>query len=1189
MNDPHLKERRMQLTGLQYTGRLLAFTLLCLTPACVTLKLQAAGLSSPNAGAAASAPETAAAPTGSAAAREAARLNNLGTAFMNQQLLERAAENFAKAYDADPSLALAKINQGLALIYLQRFAEAQQALEVAAAKAPADPHTWYALGLLYRNQSQPKQALEAFNKVLALDPTDADTHYLAASIDLELNDLPAALAEYHKALAINPLHASAQFGLARALQRQGQTAAAHDAFAQFQHITNAHLGAPLAHTYGDEGRYARVEDAALAVTAVGPMIPVSFVESARTAPLAATQKSTGGACLMDMPDSGLTLVVASAGEHAVRLFRTGNGRLEDIAETGIGARGTGLACAVGDFDNDGLPDLALAVQPPSGAPTILLYRNLGNGRFEDVTPASGITPTNRPSSLTWVDFDHDGDLDLLIPGAPTATLWRNNGNRTFTDWTKESGLAGSSPSSAAMLSDLNNDRAVDLIVTGQGGAPTFFANRREGPFAATPLYTAPLAATTSVATLDFNKDGWMDVLLTHDGAPGVTLWRNHEGISFERVALPLPADTRGATAAIPIDFDNDGWIDLALLLETRSGPQLRILRNLGPAGFRDVSEQLQLNRIRLDEPRSLIAADLSRSGATDLLVTQADGSVVLVQNRGGNQNHSLLVALKGVADNKSGIGTKVEVFANGLWQKWEATGQPELLAGLGTADRADLVRLLWPTGVPQDEIDLKAEPVPAGESKLAANAAPHVITELDRRGSSCPTLFAWDGGKYSFIADVIGAGVVGHWISPTQHNIPDPDEWIKIDGGKLRVHDGSYSLRFGEPMEEVNFVDQVRLVAVDHPANAAVYPNEGFLSTPPFAQAKTIVAASARPLAGAWDDHGANVLPILNQRPSGSGSGAAPTYVRDFTNLPFAGFANQHTLTLDLGAWSTDKPLRLLLHGFIEYFSASSMYSAWQAGLSPIPPYVEAQLPDGSWRKVIDDMGFPAGLPRTVVVDLTGKLPVGARRIRITTNLQIYWDRAEVDNEGSPATAASAPSTKVRQTELPLSRATLAFRGYPQQLDGRTPGDLTYNYQQISATGPFVPHWGSYTRYGDVTPLLHDVDDAYVIFGTGEDMDLEFAASALPPLPQGWSRDLFFYANGFVKDMDFYEASPFAVGQLPFHGMSTYPYPATEHYPDDPAHTAYQLEYNTRFETGSPHRDFQFHYVPSASVPDSGH
>jgi hypothetical protein len=264
-------------------------------------------------------------------------------------------------------------------------------------------------------------------------------------------------------------------------------------------------------------------------------------------------------------------------------------------------------------------------------------------------------------------------------------------------------------------------------------------------------------------------------------------------------------------------------------------------------------------------------------------------------------------------------------------------------------------------------------------------------------------------------------------------------------------------------------------------------------------------------------------------------------YVRDFTNLSFAGFANQHALTLDLGEWTPANPLRLLLHGFIEYFSASSMYAAWQAGLTPMPPYVEAQLPDGSWKRVIDDMGFPAGLPRTIVVDLSGKLPPGTRRIRLVTNLQIYWDQALIDN-GPEATGL------MRQTELPLASAHLTFRGYPEQIDGKTPGDLTYNYQHISQTGPFIRSRGSYTRYGEVTPLLKSVDESFVIFGSGEDIDVEFSTASLPPLAPGWKRDYFFYANGFVKDMDFYEASPFTVADMPFHGMSTYPYPARQHY-----------------------------------------
>jgi cytochrome c-type biogenesis protein CcmH/NrfG len=1116
------------------------------------------------------------------AAIEAARLNNLGTALMGQQFLDRAVTTFAAAAKTDPSLTLARINEGIALLYLQKSTQAESLLEAAAAEDPKDPHAWYALGLLYRNQNQPEKALDAFRKVAVLKPGDPDTHYMIASITFETNDLPHSKAEYQKALELDPHHASAIFGLSRELRREGDTAGAQQTLARFQYVTSAKLGTPLSHNYGEEGIYARVEDAALAPTRVEPMIPVTFSESWHSNPSTVPVGGlSGSACLIDLSTADEpALVVMGKGENAVRLYdRQGSARFAAIpsSTTGIHVAGTGLACAVGDFDNDGLPDLAFAIRGDDGQDRVVLYRNLGDGKFEDVTGASGIAATSHPSNLTFVDYDHDGDLDLFITGTPTTsrtapnTLWRNNGNKTFTDWTHQAGLEGTKSTTAAILSDLNNDRAVDLLVAGKNSAPTFFSNNREGPFGSSPLFGASLPPTVSVTTLDFNKDGWMDVLLSHAGEPGVTLWRNIDGKSFERVPLPMTG-VMSATAAIPFDFDNDGWIDIAALVQTRRGPELRVLRNLGPGGFADVSAQLKLDTLRLRSPRTLLADDVNHAGAADLIVTSADGSSLLLANVGGNRNHSLHIKLRGGADNRSGIGTKVQVFANGLWQKWEDTGQPEILAGLGSSEKADLVRLLWPTGVPQDEIDV-------------ASSGVHPITETDRRGSSCPTLFAWNGSRYNFITDVIGAAVIGHWISPTRHNIPDPDEWIKVDGDQLRERNGLLSLRFGEPMEEVNFVDQVRLLAIDHPSGTEVFPNEGFLSEPPFAKADTIVARAAHLLAGAWDDHGNDVLPLLSQQDISDRE--TRKYVRDFTNLPFAGFATLHSLTVDLGAWKPERPLRLLLHGFIEYFSASSMYSAWQAGLTPIPPYVEAQMPDGSWRKVIADMGFPAGLPRMVTVDLTDKLPAGVRRLRITTNLQIYWDQALVDNDVAGQQQPEGAAAATHTTELALAHATLAFRGYPQQLDGRTPGDLTYNYQRMSATGPFLPHTGAYTRYGDVTPLLHAVDDEFVIFGTGEDMDLEFSATALPALPKGWSRDYFFYANGFVKDMDFYEAKPFSVGSLPFHGMSAYPYPEDEHYPTDAAHTAYQLEYNTRFESGSVDRSFHFDYVPQASEPET--
>jgi hypothetical protein len=799
---------------------------------------------------------------------------------------------------------------------------------------------------------------------------------------------------------------------------------------------------------------------------------------------------------------------------------------------------------------------------------VLLFRNIGAGKFADVTRAARIVPMNRPSGLIFVDYDHDGDLDLFITGegnngAKPNVLWRNNGDKTFTEWTQQAGLGGEGSTTASVLTDLNNDRAVDLITTGSASAPTFFANPRDGAFRPAPLFAETgLTSTTGVIVLDFNKDGWMDVALTHSGAPGVTLWKNIDGKRFERVALPPLNATRG-WSVVAIDFDNDGWLDLAVVVETANRSKLKMLRNVGPEGFVDVTEQLKLDDAKLQLPRSLLAADLNGDGAVDLVVTQASGATVALINKGGGRNHSLKVSLKGLADNKSALGTKVEVFANGLWQKWEVTSTQDIVAGLGGEDKADLLRLLWPTGVPQDEIDIPAS------KKMA-------VTELDRRGSSCPTLFAWDGSKFGFISDVIGAGVMGHWISPVERNTPDPDEWIKIDGAQLKAHEGKFSLRFGEPMEEVNFVDQVRLVAVDHPKRTSAYPNERFLSEIPFAPTKTILSRAAHAPAGAWDDHGNDVLPLLRS--------ADHIYVKDFTNLPYAGFANLHTLTLDLGTWTPNKPLLLLLHGFIEYFSANSMYAAWQAGLEPVAPYVEAQQADGSWQRVIDDMGFPAGLPRTIVVDLTGKLPPGTRRMCLVTNLQIYWDQALVDNETTSGSAMSNPM--LRQTELPLMKASLAFRGYPKQTDRATSGDLEYDYRQMSRTGPFIPQQGTYTHYGVVTPLLGKVDDEYVIFGTGEDIDLEFSAAAQPKLPAGWVRDYFFYANGFVKDMDFYEALPFTVDTMPFHGMSSYPYSAKEHYPNDAKHIAYRLEWNDRFESGVAPRRYDFRYTSTPSTPN---
>ena len=1110
---------------------------------------------------------------------EAIRSNNRGVAQMSQQFTERAADSFADAFKRDPKMAQAAVNEGIALLTLQKVDEAKAAFKQAIALDPNNAQAWYNLGLAQHAGNELDLALASFKQAAKIDPRDADSLYFEGACYQEIRQFENAIPSFEAALAINPLHASAEFGLARALQRTGHTAEAKTHFTRFQHLTNTKISSALGLSYGEQGHYSIVTAIEEPATIQHAMIPVRLVASEMVsgAGEAASREppftTTGGACMIDVTGSGhADLVLMQSGAEGIRILRShGDGQFGefDAAAAGLKASGRAVACAVGDFDGDGMPDMAVALDD-----AVLLFRNLGHGQFKDVTAESGLVPRNRPTGITFVDYDHDGDLDLLLTGMPLKpghapnVLWRNNGNGTFTEQTEPTGMGGIANTAAAILTDFNNDRAVDLAMTGEGASPLIYVNPREGKYPTQPLYEgAKLPATVGIAVLDYNKDGWMDIAVTHSGAPGITLWRNVEGPDhvsrrFERVELPLKDAVRG-WGLTPIDIDNDGWIDLAAIVETKTGPRVRVFRNRGDGSFEDVSSRLGLDRIALHSPRGLMAADLSGSGAPDLMVTQENAPPVLLRNVGADKNHFVRLDLTGLADNKTALGVKVEVFANGLWQKWELPGAsgyqtqtaPQILVGLGDAKGIDLLRILWPTGVLQDEIDLPQQRVIA-------------MKEADRRGSSCPVLFAWDGRRYKFVTDVIGAAVVGHWFTPSRRNIPNPGEWVKVDGADAALVNGKVSMRFMEPMEEVNYIDQLRLLAVDHPDNVNVNPDERFLDDPPFASGRVVASMGERLPTGAWDGEGRDVLGQVSRRDHVFASG--------FTVLPYDGFANLHALTLDLGGAKPGAPLRLLMTGYVDYFSATSLYGAWQAGIKPISPYVEAELPDGTWQRIPGEAGFPAGLERTIVVDLSGKLPAGTRRIRLMTNLQIYWDQVLIDQ---------SEDAQTRTIEVPLASATLHFRGYPMQIEGSSPGDLDYDYNRVSLTGPFQRERGNYTHMGDVTPLLGSIDDRFVIFGSGEEIAAEFDAGNLPALPAHWKRDYFFYANGFVKDMDWWDASPFTVAQLPFHGMKTYPYAATNEYPSDAGALDYQLTWNERFDSGEPVRSHRFNYQTLPSTP----
>lgn len=1157
--------------------------------------------------------------SGTGSYAEITRENNFGVAMMNRQQFEAALGKFTRACIMDPESDVGCTNMGIALLNMQKFDQARDILEKSTERHPRNPVPWFNLGLIEKAEGHPDAAIADFQKAAELDPDDADSQYFLGLMYSQQQQYDKAIASFRTALAINRFHLSAEFGLAQALMRTGQANEAKTHLERFQQMNEQKLGKPISFTYGEQGKYSLAQQmppvpeavpSAVKVhfTVVTPASGLPFLSAAApprpvqtsSAPAAggATPRSSmrhairppkspttknlsqylgSGACILDYDGDGKPdiFLVNADGKGNAGLYRNlGHGHFINVtaaAKLAIHGRGTG--CAVGDYDNDGHPDLALSFDG-----RVALYHNEGNGTFKDVTEAAGIHVDGLALGVTFVDYDHDGDLDLYVArfgdfplgdtssplnfpkdaSGPGNMLWRNNGNGTFTEWTKETGLSGSAPSVGAVASDVNNDRAIDLIVTGLQNAPSIFLNPREGVFHLASLWSSDMPGPTAgIVALDFNKDGWMDFALTHWAPPGVSLWRNANGKSMDRVQLPDLDWARGWGIAA-LDYDDDGWVDIAAVGEDFSGAgKIALFRNEGSAGFRDVTAETGLDKVVLQNPRGLVAFDYDGDGAVDLLVTQMDLPPVLLKNDGGNRYNWVQIALKGTNDNKTGIGTKVEMFAGALQQKWEVAGASgylgqgfsEITAGLGLERGADVVRMLWPTGVLQDELN-----VPANKRSDFA--------EIDRRGSSCPIVFVWNGEKFEFLSDIIGPGIVGHWTAPNRRNYPDPEEYLKVSGMHVQPLDGKIEFRLLEPMEELDYLDRVRLIAVDHPWNVEVYPNERFASEPPFPQFKVIASQDAHAPAGAWDESGHDLLPLLKSRDK--------KYVADFPLAPYAGFADMHTIELDLGPWDSSRPLRLLMDGFTDYFSASSMYAAWQAGIQPVPPYVEALTDPGKWVRVVDDMGFPAGLSRTMVADLTGKLPERTRFIRITTNLRIYWDQIRVDN--------SPGDLDYKLSEVPLEGASLGFRGYPRVVEGNPVNDLSYIYEDVSATGPYARQTGNYTRYGDVKELLTASDDKFVIFGSGDEVTVDFNPSNLPPVAEGWVRDYFFYADGFAKDMDFYAAFGDTVSPLPFHTSMPYPYPPGVAYPDDLAHLKYQLEFNTRGVAGPSGPEYLFRY-----------
>ncbi|HET6878790.1 MAG TPA: FG-GAP-like repeat-containing protein, partial [Pirellulales bacterium] len=752
-----------------------------------------------------------------------------------------------------------------------------------------------------------------------------------------------------------------------------------------------------------------------------------------------------------------------------------------------------------------LADLDLIAYGPSGI--VFLENQLNDDAsrsFVEKAQSSDVAEIKDVKVVVAADFYHDGDLDVALIAADGLHLWSNRGDLTFSDITGGSKLPDDAMGIIALVAvDWDHDVDLDLLAANDIGKPAgYLENLRHGQFRWRP-YEAEFDAFShakSVIVLDADANGAWRFVAAGAGASLLRTQVSRAGVVSAKGSQQ--ASSTACDGVLDWDFDNDGNLDLVAWNEKG----IEFLHGADGADFAPLASLLSAPP---QSVRVCRAGDLDNDGDEDLALVEAD-RLVLYSNEGGNALRWLDVELQaGHVDDQSvamrsdhyGIGCIVEVRSGSHVQR-RLVESAKTHFGLGQSD-ADLIRVIWTTGIPQDLVRPDSNVVICDEQVL---------------GGSCPFLYTWNGERFEFCTDCLWSAPLGLLLAEGQVAPSREWEYLRIDGDKLRQRDGCYPLQITEELWEAAYLDEIRLIAVDHPAEVEVYSNEK-VGPAELARHKVhTVRNPVRPVA-ARDQQGRDLLGRLGSRDG--------KYVKAFDHRLAFGLADDHFIELDFGRLSKPQQITLFLTGWIRPTGTSVNVGISQnPGLKkPAPPSLWTPDASGEWRQVLPYMGFPGGKTKTIAVDLSDVFSADDYRLRVATNMEIYWDEAFI--------TVDEPAVEVRQTPLELIDADLHYRGFSRRTADREYGPEHFEYDDVTTRSKWPAMRGNFTRYGDVSELVTATDDLLAVLGAGDELTLRFAVPDEPP-PPGWKRDFLLFNVGWDKDCDLNTIYGETVEPLPF-------------------------------------------------------